>query len=572
MRVGRGRLVIGRSVLVTLVIGAALGGGLGSSLTAQPKSPAPEVLPAPPAAFQAPEPPDGRWSTDQLGRQYYVIDVPRVEKSYAWAAPDHTRVRLVNGLEWDVLSYGDDHFRVKVYRPTDEAGPVTRRGAPTPGELDRVAAAYRVDVKTGQGLDLRPFSTGLPQRGQWRNDFDVADLNRDGHLDIVFGPPRKSSRRAPFVFLGDGAGGWKLWSGMSVPATPIDYGDLKVADLNGDGIPDMVVASHLKGIVAMIGSALGRFTAWSEGIEFGQLANGQAAFTARAIAIADWNGDGRPDILAQGEGPAATGRLARGAAPGFHTGSRGTVVYLNNGNGTWTKVADRTGRNFGGSIVTADFDRDGRMDFVTGSDRWGFTALLNLGQPDGTWKETALPMLRPDGVYRAVATADFDRDGRPDLVVSFLTRDLGVFRTGIDLLLNRSTGWERRTLGFVEGRMEISRLATGDLDGDGHVDVVGIDGNGVLWVFRGDGAGGFTRESVPEPLKRGEQCRGYGLRLVDLDRDGGAEIVISFAGEVSNQGPYGGDLSCPSEGALQAWKVIRKQSVRSQAQPNVVRP
>jgi FG-GAP-like repeat len=552
----------GRAIVAACVAVAALAGGSASHLAAQPTPPGPGQSAMAENAPRAAEPTDGRWLIDQHGRQYYSLDVPRREKTYAWVTDDHTRVRLWHGLEWDVLSYDDNHFRVKVYRPAADDAPVARRRQVTSEELDRVAAGYRVHATPGSGLELRAFSAGLPQRGQWRNDFDVADVNRDGHPDIVFGPSRKSVRRLPTIFLGDGSGNWKPWSGVTFPSLPFDYGDAKIADLNGDGVPDLVLASHLRGIAAMVGNGLGRFTAWSDGIEFSPASSGQAAFSSRAIAIADWNGDGRPDILALGEGPSPTGRAPAGGAPGFQAGSRGTIVYLNNGNGTWTKIAGQRSRNFGGVIVVADFDRDGRMDFATGSDGWGFTALLNLGQADGTWKETSIPGLRPDGVYRAVATADFDGDGRPDLAVSFQTREHGIFRTGIDVLLNRSTGWERRTLGVVEDRVGIFRLATGDLDGDGHADMVGVDGHGGLWVFRGDGKGAFAREPVPE-MKRGEQCQGYGLRLVDLDRDGADEIVVSFAAESGARGPYSHEQACPTEGALQAWKVVHKGKDRS---------
>jgi len=543
--------------LCVAVVGCVLlaGGGTADAPWAQPPAPGKAA-----ATFSAPQPPDGQWLVDPGGREYYVIRVPRREGAYAWVSEDHTRVRLVHGLEWDVVSYSDDHFHVKVYRALDQAPPTVRRRQPTAEDLERTAAAYRPEVTAGAGLTLSGFGAGLPQRGQWRNGFDVADVNGDGHLDIVFGPARKQVRRLPTIFLGDGAGAWKPWSTARFQALPYDYGDAKVADLNGDGIPDLVLASHLRGVVALIADRGGRFTAWSQGLEFSGSATGQQpVFSSRAIALADWNGDGRPDILVLGEGPTPASRPAPGAPPEFRPGSRGVVVYLNGGDGTWKKVGPGASRNFGSSIAVADFDRDGRLDFATGSDAWGFTTLLNLGQADGTWKATVIPALRPNALYRAVASADFDGDSRPDLAVSFVTRDHGVFRVGIDVLLNRAGGWERKTIGVVEGRAALFGLATGDLDGDGRADLVGVDGDGSLWIFRGDGAGGFTREPVLG-VKPGEQCQGYGIRLIDLDRDGADEIVVSFAEDLAADGPLSKGPSCPSEGSLQAWKVARKQS------------
>lgn len=540
-----------RSVIVACGTAALIAGSLASHLTAQPTPRAPSL--------QDPQPSDGRWLVDDQGREYFVVEVPR-DRPHHWVTEERTRVRLAHGVEMDVVSYDERHLRVKVYRPRDEVAPAPSAEA-TATERARAAASYRGEALPGQGLELQAFSTGLPQRGQWRNDFDVADFNGDGHLDIVFGPPRKGSRRLPTVFLGDGAGNWKPWAGMSFPALPFDYGDVKAVDLNGDGIRDVVLATHLRGIVALVGDGRGRFTAWSQGIEFTHRQAGDSpVFSSRAISIVDWNRDGRPDVVALGEGPSPAARPGLGPTAGFQAGSRGTIIYLNEGNGTWTKIVNRESRNFGGSIAVADFDRDGRTDFVTGSDRWRFTALLNMSQADGTWRETPLPFPRPDAIYRAVASADFDGDGRPDLAVGFTTREHGVYRTGIDVLLNPTGGWQRRTLGALESTVAIQRIATGDLDGDGHPDLVGIDENGDLWVFRGDGKGGFSREPTPE-LRRGERCRGYGLHLVDLDRDGTDEIVLSLAAEASGLGPLGKSGSCPSEGALQAWKVVRKHVV-----------
>ena len=62
---------------------------------------------------------------------------------------------------------------------------------------------------TPTACSSEPFDAGLPHEGQWRNGFDIADMNGDGLLDIVHGPPRKGDRR-PHVFLGDGKGNWRV--------------------------------------------------------------------------------------------------------------------------------------------------------------------------------------------------------------------------------------------------------------------------------------------------------------------------------------------------------------------------
>src|SRR5262249_58320782 len=120
------------------------------------------------------------------------------------------------------------------------------------------------------------------------------------------------------------------------------------------------------------------------------------------------------------------------------SGSRDTVAYVSEGDGTWTRVTGRCSPNFGSSLAVADLNRDGRPDFVASSDSWEFKGLLNLGQADGTWTEAAIPGLRPAALSRAVATADFDGDGRPDLAVGFVTHEGRGDRAGGGVLLKRA--------------------------------------------------------------------------------------------------------------------------------------
>jgi len=229
------------------------------------------------------------------------------------------------------------------------------------------------------------------------------------------------------------------------------------------------------------------------------------------------------------------------------------VVYLNGGDGTWSKRAEVGSGNFGSSLAVADMNGDGLLDIVTGSERRGFRGILNLGQPDGSWREVVIDELRPDAIFRAVAVGDFDHDGKNDLAVGYLSSELGVDRRGIDVLLARGAGWQRKTLLADQTRVPIGALATGDIDGDGALDLVAVDGAGQLLVFRGDGRGGFAREPIAKP-PLAEKCTGYGLSLSNVDGAKGDDIVASFADE-SDGDPIVGGAPCPSQGSLRVWHV-----------------
>jgi hypothetical protein len=498
------------------------------------------------------EPPDGKWLVDDEGREYFASEVVRREGAYAWVGDGRQQVRLAYGLVFDVLSYDDQKFVVKIYRPLPRQAPPPSKD-PTPAEREKILAGYRPEIGAADRLTLRPFDQGLPREGQWRNGFALADLDGDGHLDVVHGPARKSGSR-PAIFRGDGRGNWQRWSAAKFPAVPFDYGDAAVADLDGDGRLDLALGSHLRGITALRQDGRGDFRLWSQGIEFGT--GGEAAgpaFSSREIELVDWNRDGRIDLLALGEGPSLGGQRA-----GVNPGSRGVIVYLNQGDGTWVKRdgGAQAGTLYGDDLALGDLDGDGRLDFVTGSSTLGNRSLANLGGEDGSWRTLPVDAVRPQALVHGVAVADFDGDGRDDLALGHLSRELEVWRTGVDVIYSRPGNlWQRRTLASEESQDGVSALARGDLDGDGAVDLVALTGGGRGWVFLGDGKGGFVREESPEMVADGRGCRGYHVALADLDGDGADEVVGGFAGE--GQDLFGQDR-CPTGGSLRAWKAERR--------------
>jgi len=513
-----------------------------------------------PKGFDFPaEPADGKWLTDDQGRRYFVHELAKIPGTFT--RPDPTRIKFWYTPPFELIRETDESFFVKMYSavaPTD-SGVMAK---PTPESMEQVEASYKASIAPSDRLRFQAWSKGLPTRGQWRQGFDVSDVNGDGHPDIVHGPPRKGGS-APAIFLGDGKGNWRRWSALALPPVALDYGDAAAADFNGDGALDLAFASHLRGISVFVGDGKGGFKPWSQGIEFKGPGDddGTPAFSSRAIRTVDWNGDGKLDILAVGEGPNLTTPRVSGGSRAYNQGSRGAVVYLNQGDGTWSKLAGAGGGgSFGDAVATGDFNGDGRLDFVTASASQGNKGVLNLGQPDGTWKVAAIDALRPGATFRGIGAADFDGDGREDLAVGYGSLELGVWRTGVDILSARPEGkWERLTLWSDLGSDGIWGLSAGDVDGDKAADVVALTGSGTTLVFLGNGKGGFTREEGPElTLADITGCKGYHVELADLDGDGVAEITASFAGE---GGDFLGSEKCPSGGSLRVWKA-EKQSAR----------
>jgi len=409
--------------------------------------------------------------------------------------------------------------------------------------LTALAAAIAGQTATdtpAQSWRFVPFGAGLPASGQWREGFRIADLNRDGHPDIVHGPPRKQPG-PPVIFLGDGKGAWTRWKDAHFPELPYDYGDIEVADFNRDGNLDLAVAVHYRGILVLQGDGQGGFSDASPGLGFD--ASGASGFSLRAIRALDWNGDGLPDLVAVWEGPrlGATGN----ASPG------GVVVFLNQGAAGWRMREPAFSPGiFSDSLALGDFDGDGHIDVATGSMVLGRNDLVNLWRADGGAVSVPVEIPGPHHYVQAVAAGDFDSDGKDDLAIAYLTLENEVWYSALDVFYARPGGkWERRTLSREASRDVAVALASGHLRGRGGRDLVALTTRGETIVYLGDGRGGLVPSAGAIPVY-GPGCRGAHVELADLDGDGRDEIVSSFSDEPHAQG-------CPSGGGITAWKAVQ---------------
>lgn len=375
-----------------------------------------------------------------------------------------------------------------------------------------------------------PFDAGLPRTGQWRHGFAVADMNGDGAPDLVFTSPRKNPG-PPVIFLNEGKGQWRRWEGTHFPSLPFDYGAVAAADFDGDGANDLAVGSHYTGVTVVHGDGRGTFTASVPGLSFGG-----AAFSSRAVVTTDWNGDGRIDVAALSDGP-------RPLTPGVQLG----VTIFENLGTQWKPLrASVSDPLFGDSLAVGDVDGDGLPDLVTASHASGEQRVL---RQFGTLEPRPLATQLAPVYVRAADLHDFDGDGRDEILVAYSSLATGQRTIGIDLVAATPRRvWEE------EGGRDIFAVAAGDINGDGAADAVAVTTDGSILTFRGDGHGVLTRDADIEPPDWLRGCAGYAVRLADLNGDGRDEIIAAFAGE-------GG---CPSGGGIEVWttRAAKRRSVR----------
>jgi hypothetical protein len=389
------------------------------------------------------------------------------------------------------------------------------------------------------------FDAGLPTSGQWREGFRIADMNGDGHPDIVHGPARKQSG-PPVIFLGDGKGSWTRWKEAQFPSLDYDYGDVEVADFNRDGHLDIALAVHLHGFFVLTGDGKGNFQNASAGLESN--AGGASAFSSRAIRAVDWNNDGLPDLVAVSEGLGSGG--SRPVAE-----RDGVVVFLNQGAKGWRKSERALSKGiYSDSITLGDFDGDGHLDIAIGSGVMDRRDLVSLWRANGVATRLTLDFPGAHQFVQAVVAGDFDNDGKDDLAVAYVSLENEVWYSALDLFYSRAGGkWERHGLFKEATREGPLALASGHLLTKGARDLVALTARGETLVFLADGHGGLVRNSIPLPAYGGA-CRGAHVELADLDGDGRDEIVASFADEPAGFGA--GANSCPSGGGITAWKGV----------------
>jgi hypothetical protein len=330
------------------------------------------------------------------------------------------------------------------------------------------------------------------------------DLDGDGDVDLVVANEENSTVA---LFRNNGSGAFQR-----VPASITDgfaTGEYPtgavLADLNRDGIPDVVTANfHGDSVTVLLGRGTGAAYTLTLGESYPAAQGGETS----NLAVGDLNGDGVPDVIATN--PMASsmsvflGRSNGMLAPAIQV----PLVAIN-----WPEPTMPY------SVAIADFDGDGFGDAAVADNSSG-RVLVELGNGDGTFRTGSQPMIE-GGYSYIIITHDMNGDGKLDLVVADRNGD------AVCVLLGRGAGM------FADGVCSTTGSGTGpysvavaDFNLDGIPDVVtGNFMTGNASVLLGMGNGRFAAPIDAGPT--GDSC--YGVAVGDFNHDGKPDFATANA-------------------------------------------
>ncbi len=352
-----------------------------------------------------------------------------------------------------VATYPNDMAETPVLADFDQDG-ILDLLVRTTGDAGSTESTETISLLGGRGDGTFVARNSFPTSFLQPFDAVAADLNHDQIPDIISKGPLGSF----VVRLGQGDGSFaeeRTIPGVSSPSE-FDSSTILVADFDKDGSLDVAIASQPNQFASVLrGHGDGTFfdqqdysiSGFPSGVtiqvhppEFGK------------FLLTDWNADGIPDLVAANNYL----HLLLGTGGGHFSDALHCSIEVS-----------LTSEGSFPSLVVSDFDDDGRTDIATKDG-----ALFGM---NGCNFAKAIKFDVPNGQAAPIAAGDFNGDGAKDLVLS--TWD------GLELLIADGKGAFGQTVmlvPFPDWNSSDTKAITGDLDGDGRLDLIVVD----AWATR----------------------------------------------------------------------------------------
>jgi hypothetical protein len=311
-----------------------------------------------------------------------------------------------------------------------------------PGSLGTNSFAARVDLPALGGSSDNPI--GLT----------VADVDGDGKLDILI-----CDRNANQI---------KIYRNISTPgalttnsfAAPVgldtsgDARHLRVADVDGDGKPDIVVADWGADLISIF-----RNIGAPGSLAFAPRVDFSAGAGIYDVVVADLDGDGKPDIAWSNPAIPDIAVIRNTSVPGTIDANSFTTAT------NFVPVGDSE------SIIAVDVDGDGKLDLIAGSVLGNAMSVLRNQSVPGTFSFAPHVDFSAPGWVHDVRAGDINGDGKPDICIDGeLSSYMAVFQNG-SVPGSFTSASLSNQVDFASG-WNAWGISVGDLDGDGRADVV----------------------------------------------------------------------------------------------------
>ncbi len=361
------------------------------------------------------------------------------------------------------------------------------------GNLDVVGGASSpgmVTVNYGDGKGGISQPQYLPVKGDVRY-IAVADINEDGLADIVFSVQRQSSGIK--VWMNQSRRQWKIGKG---PIEINKFEGIKTADVNGDGHMDIIAANSTSatqgGIQIWLGDGRGRWP-----VETGPTISG----VYMDVLPADLNHDGHLDLIGAGWGTYGALRVWLGDGTGNWSSTppleRGSYYGLSIGDLNKDGNFDILAGSYKKGIRIFTGDGRGNFSSIMTPDEYLKRKAKTQAQTASGVGETPAP--KKDRSYWTVLAMDLDQDGLMDIVASSLDSE------GIKAWRNRGKGRWSRFEGLFPSTGSYYAMALNDLDDDNQMDLCAASfGEGIkIWPGKEE-AFKMVRQHQVEELKPSE--------------------------------------------------------------------
>ena len=331
----------------------------------------------------------------------------------------------------------------------------------------------------------------LEEKSDTTANVSFGDFDGDGHVDILL----VKGRHWPIVdrvLLGNGLGEIKKAYNLGEIADRSYTG--AVADFNGDGFPDIAVSNDAPDRkLVYFNDGKGNFKVGSE--------FGLPEWPTRNLSIADVNLDGLPDLILANRG---------------NLGKTSNYICLNNGKGQFNANCIAFAPYPATTIYPVDINKDGFIDLVV-PHRDGGQSYVYLGSSDISFSDThRIPFGPSNATIRMAAVADFNGDGLLDIVTIDENK-------GVDLYFGQKDQTFSPGISLADSKIVPYALAIADLNNDKKMDIIVGHVEAPSTVFFNDGTG-HNFKSISFGDSKGTV---YGFAVADFNEDGIPDIATA---------------------------------------------